>query len=286
MKLMIWGPSPQILFNRALGYFDGGVDMTEKIKIDDGLSIGGEEFTIIAGPCAVEDEEQMESIGRFLNRLEVKIIRGGAFKPRTSPKDFQGLGVDGLKILYHIKKKYNFKVISEIMDPRDIEEAYEYIDIYQIGSRNMQNYSLLKEMGKVDKPVLLKRGMSATIDEWIKASEYIRLKGNERIIFCERGIRTFENYTRNTLDLISVPIIRSETKYPILVDPSHGTGRRELVLPASKAALALGAHGLMIEIHPEPEKALSDGAQSLNFSQFEILFNEINSMIKALKANM
>ncbi|HSH36237.1 bifunctional 3-deoxy-7-phosphoheptulonate synthase/chorismate mutase [Schnuerera sp.] len=260
--------------------------MTEKINIDGELSIGGDEFTIIAGPCAVESEKQMELIAKFLNRLGIKILRGGAFKPRTSPKAFQGLGLDGLKILYNIKKKYNFKVISEIMDPRDIEEAYEYIDIYQIGSRNMQNYPLLKEVGKVNKPVLLKRGMSATIDEWIKASEYIMMEGNKKIIFCERGIRTFENYTRNTLDLISVPIIKSKTEYPIIVDPSHGTGRRELILPASKAALALGAHGLMIEIHPEPEKALSDGVQSLNFAEFKDLFENINSMKKALKSNM
>ncbi|MCF6466445.1 bifunctional 3-deoxy-7-phosphoheptulonate synthase/chorismate mutase [Clostridium sp. Cult2] len=260
--------------------------MTEKIIIDDELSLGGEEFIIIAGPCAVENRNQMEKIGKFLNRLGIKIIRGGAFKPRTSPRAFQGLGMDGLKILKDIKERYNFKVISEIMDPRDIEEAYEYIDIYQIGSRNMQNYPLLKEMGKVDKPVLLKRGMSATIDEWIKASEYIKMEGNQKIILCERGIRTFESYTRNTLDLMSVPIIKSKTKYPIIVDPSHGTGRRELVLPASKAALALGAHGLIIEIHPEPEKALSDGAQSLSFVEFETLFNEINNMIKALKTKM
>lgn len=260
--------------------------MTDKIIIDDELSIGGEEFIIIAGPCAVENEDQMDKVGDFLSKLGVKVIRGGAFKPRTSPKAFQGLGIDGLKILDKIKEKYKFKVITEIMDPRDIEEADEYIDIFQIGSRNMQNYSLLKEMGKIDKPVLLKRGMSATIDEWIKASEYIKMEGNNRIIMCERGIRTFENYTRNTLDLMSVPIIKSKTKYPIVVDPSHGTGRRELILPASKAALALGANGLLIEIHPEPEKALSDGAQSLNFIDFGKLFNEINNMRRALKVKM
>jgi 3-deoxy-7-phosphoheptulonate synthase len=249
--------------------------MTDKIKIDDDLFIGGEEFTIIAGPCAVESEEQMESIGKFLGKLGVKIIRGGAFKPRTDPRSFQGLGIDGLRILKNIKDTYGFKVVSEIMDPRDIEKAYDYIDIYQIGSRNMQNYSLLKEIGKIDKPVLLKRGMSATIEEWIKASEYIKMEGNENIILCERGIRTFENYTRNTLDLMSVPIIKSKTKYPIFVDPSHGTGRRELILPATKAAIALNANGVIIEIHPNPEKALSDGVQSLNFHEFESLIKEI-----------
>lgn len=257
--------------------------MADKIIIDDELIIGGDEFTIIAGPCAVESEEQMESIGKFLKGLGVKIIRGGAFKPRTSPKSFQGLGIDGLKILKEIKDEYGFKVISEIMDPRDIEEAYGYIDIYQIGSRNMQNYTLLKEMGKIDKPIMLKRGMSATLDEWIEASEYIRIEGNEKIIFCERGIRTFENYTRNTLDLLSVPILKSKTKYPILVDPSHGTGRRELVLPASKAALVLGADGLLIEVHPQPDKALSDGAQSLDFNEFENLFKQIINLKKQIK---
>lgn len=250
--------------------------MTKKIKIDDELFIGGEDFTIIAGPCAVENEKQMESIGRFLSGLGIKIIRGGVFKPRTDPKSFQGLGMDGLRIIKDIKDRFGFKVVSEIMDPRDIDKAYDYIDIYQIGSRNMQNYTLLKEVGKINKPILLKRGMSATIDEWIKASEYISMEGNENIILCERGIRTFENYTRNTLDLMSVPIIKSRTKYPIFVDPSHGTGRRELVLPATKAALALGANGVIIEIHPNPEKALSDGAQSLKFEEFELLLKEIN----------
>lgn len=253
--------------------------MTRKVKIDDDLSIGGHEFTIIAGPCAVENPKQMATIGKYLNRLGIKIIRGGAFKPRTSPKSFQGLGIEGFRILKNVGKQYGLKVISELVDPRDIEEAYSYVDIFQIGSRNMQNYSLLKEIGKTDKPVLLKRGMSATIDEWIKASEYIAKEGNKNIILCERGIRTFETYTRNTLDLMSVPILKSKTKYPIIVDPSHGTGRKELILPATKAALAIGADGVMIEIHPEPDKALSDGEQSLNFNEFEELLNEIRNEI-------
>lgn len=257
--------------------------MTNKIKIDDDLIIGGDEFTVIAGPCAVESKEQMESIAKFLNKLDVKLIRGGAFKPRTSPESFQGLGMDGLKILKDVSNTYGLKVISEIMDPRDIEKSYDYIDIFQIGSRNMQNYSLLKEIGKTDKPVLLKRGMSATIDEWIKASEYIEKEGNEDIILCERGIRTFEDYTRNTLDLMSVPILKSRTKYPVIVDPSHGTGRKELVLPGTKATLALDADGIMIEIHPEPDKALSDGQQSLGFNEFEDLLKQIRKYIKLNK---
>lgn len=240
------------------------------------LALKHDDFTIIAGPCAVENYKQMECIAKFLKSLGIKYLRGGAFKPRTDPKSFQGLGMEGLKILKTIKETYGFKVVSEIMDPRDIDLAYDYIDIYQVGSRNMQNYSLLKELGKVRKPVLLKRGMSATIEEWIKASEYIALEGNENIILCERGIRTFERYTRNTLDLMSVPILKNKTNYPILVDPSHGTGRRELILPASKAAMVLGASGIIVEVHPEPEKALSDGDQSLNFNQFESLVKELN----------
>lgn len=240
--------------------------------------IGDGDFTIIAGPCSVESYAQMEKIGCFLDSLNVRYLRGGAFKPRTSPDSFQGLGFEGFRILREIKNKYNFEIVSEVMDPRDVEKAYEYIDIIQIGSRNMQNYTLLKEVGKLNKTILLKRGMSATIKEWIMAAEYIRSEGNENIILCERGIRTFENYTRNTLDLMSVPIIKSKTEYPILIDPSHGTGRRELVLPATKAALAIGADGVIIEIHPEPSKALSDGFQSLDFDEFKKLVNDIEKI--------
>jgi len=257
--------------------------MANKVKVDDELIIGGDEFIVIAGPCAVESEEQMDMIGKFLKRLGVKIIRGGAYKPRTDPKSFQGLGINGLRILKAIKELYGFKVVSEIMDPRDVEMAYEYIDIYQIGSRNMQNFSLLKEVGKTKKPVLLKRGMSATLEEWYNASEYIRNEGNENIILCERGIRTFEDYTRNTLDLMSVPIMKSKTGYPVIVDPSHGTGRRELIGPASKAAVAVGADGIMIEVHPQPEKALSDGLQSLSFDDFEKVLSEIRQVYNLLK---
>jgi 3-deoxy-7-phosphoheptulonate synthase len=257
--------------------------MANKVKIDDELIIGGDEFIVIAGPCAVESEEQMDMIGKFLKRLGVKIIRGGAYKPRTDPKSFQGLGINGLRILKAIKELYGFKVVSEIMDPRDVEMAYEYIDIYQIGSRNMQNFSLLKEVGRTKKPVLLKRGMSATLEEWYNASEYIRNEGNENIILCERGIRTFEDYTRNTLDLMSVPIMKSKTGYPVIVDPSHGTGRRELIGPASKAAVAVGADGIMIEVHPQPAKALSDGLQSLSFDDFEKVLSEIRQVYNLLK---
>lgn len=260
--------------------------MTKKIKIDDELYIGGNEFIIIAGPCAVESEKQMEIIAKEFYSLGIKIIRGGAFKPRTNPMSFQGLGFEGLKILKRIKESYGFRVISEILDPRDVERAYDYIDIYQIGSRNMQNYPLLKEVGKQNKPVLLKRGMNATYEEWINASKYISSEGNDNIILCERGIRTFNSYTRNTLDFMSVPIMKTKTDYPVIVDPSHGTGIRNLVLPASKAALAIGADGLLIEVHPKPEEALSDGNQSLNINEFKKLLDEINTIKNSMKTNM
>lgn len=249
--------------------------MTKIIRIDDEICIGDGSFTIIAGPCAIEDEKQMDNIGSLLSSLGVKILRGGVFKPRTDPKSFQGLGMEGFRILQELKSKYNLKIISEIMDPRDIEEACKHIDIIQIGSRNMQNFSLLKEVGKTNKPIMLKRGMSATINEWIMAAEYIRVEGNENIILCERGIRTFEDYTRNTLDLMAVPIIKQKTEYPIFVDPSHGTGIRELVYPASKAAKALDADGIIVEVHPNPDKALSDGIQSLDFEGFNNLYNNL-----------
>jgi len=245
------------------------------IDIGSGVTIGGEDFAIIAGPCAIENEEQIEKIAKLLNYLGIRILRGGAYKPRTSPYDFQGLGFYGLELMKKMADKYNLKVISEIMDPRDVEVAYNYIDIFQIGSRNMQNYSLLKEIGKTNKPVLLKRGMSATIEEWLMAAEYIALEGNENIILCERGIRTFENYTRNTLDLTAVPVIKGLSRLPIIVDPSHGTGRRELINPVTRAAVAVGANGIMVEIHPNPCEALSDGSQSLGFDEAEKLFKEI-----------
>lgn len=249
--------------------------MTKCIKIDDEVYIGDGGFTVIAGPCAIEDEKQMDKIGKYLSDIGVKILRGGVFKPRTDPKSFQGLGAEGFRILQELKLKYNLKIISEVMDPRDIEEASKYIDIIQIGSRNMQNFSLLREVGKTNKPIMLKRGMSATINEWIMAAEYIKVEGNENIILCERGIRTFEDYTRNTLDLMAVPIIKQKTEYPIFVDPSHGTGIRELVYPASKAAKALDADGIIVEVHPNPDKALSDGMQSLDFEGFNRLYNDL-----------
>lgn len=230
---------------------------------------------IIAGPCSVESYELMEETAVFLKKMGIEYMRGGAFKPRTSPYSFQGLGEEGLEILKEIKQKYNIKIVSEVMDIRDLEIISDTVDVLQIGSRNMFNYSLLKEVGKAKKAILLKRGMSATIEEWLNAAEYIAIKGNSDIILCERGIRTFETYTRNTLDLNCIPVIKQKTNLKVIVDPSHGTGIRELVKPMSLAAISAGADGLMIEMHPDPDNALSDACQSVNFEQFEDIYRNV-----------
>lgn len=235
------------------------------------------EKLIIAGPCAIESYEQFKSTALFLKKLGINVLRGGAYKPRTSPFVFQGLKNDGIDIIQQVKKETGMMTVTEAVDEHSLEQVYSVSDIIQIGSRNMQNFSLLTETGKQDKPVLLKRGMSATIREWINAAEYIAKQGNTDIIMCERGIRTFNDYTRNTLDLSAVPIIKQETGLSIIVDPSHGTGVKNLVKPMSLAALACGADGLIIEVHPDPENALSDGHQSLNFKEFEDLMNSLNS---------
>lgn len=230
---------------------------------------------IIAGPCSVESEDQIMTIAGLVKKAGATALRGGAYKPRTSPYSFQGLGEEGLKYLKAAGDATGLPVVSEITDPRHIECFDKYVDVYQVGSRNMNNYSLLKALGQVDKPILLKRGMSSTIYEWILAAEYLAEFGNKNIILCERGIRTFDTYTRNTLDLAAIPIMIKETGLPVIVDPSHGTGRRELVLPLSKAAMAVGAQGLIVEVHNDPEKALSDGHQSIYPEQFEQLINLI-----------
>ncbi|WXR61154.1 3-deoxy-7-phosphoheptulonate synthase [Peptostreptococcaceae bacterium AGR-M142] len=231
---------------------------------------------VIAGPCSIESFEQLLSTAKHVKSCGANILRGGAYKPRTSPVSFQGLREEGLKILKEVKEIVKLPVITELMDPRDLKKVYDVADIIQIGSRNMQNFTLLKEVGMQDKPVMLKRGISATIKEWIGASEYISNEGNKNIIMCERGIRTYNDYTRNTLDLAAVPIIKSKTNYKVVVDPSHGTGLRELILPMSKASFALDADGVMIEVHPNPKEALSDGDQSLDFKQFEFLMKNLN----------
>lgn len=230
---------------------------------------------IMAGPCAIESYDQLLKTAKFVKSQGANILRGGAFKPRTSPESFRGLKEEGLEILKTVKEETKLAVITELMDIRDLEKLYAVSDIIQIGSRNMQNFSLLTEVGKQDKPVMLKRGISATIGEWIGAAEYIAKEGNQKIIMCERGIRTYNDYTRNTLDLAAVPIIQKETGLPVIVDPSHATGIRELVKPMSLAAIASGADGLMIEVHPNPSEALSDGMQSLHFDEFEDLMNSL-----------
>lgn len=235
-----------------------------------------EKVNIIAGPCSVENVDQLEEIAKTLKKFNVKFFRGGAFKPRTSPYDFQGLGLLGLEMLKKIKEKYGFFIVSEVMDPRYVEESMKYIDIIQIGSRNMQNFSLLKEVGKTNSPVLLKRGMMATLNEYLLAAEYILKEGNRNIILCERGIRTFEDSTRNTLDISSIAIIKRYTSLPIIVDLSHSLGRKDIIIPIAKAVLALDVDGIMVEVHNNPESALSDSKQQLNFEEFENLVENID----------
>jgi 3-deoxy-7-phosphoheptulonate synthase / chorismate mutase len=232
---------------------------------------------LIFGPCAVESYEQVAAVAASIKEKGLKFMRGGAYKPRTSPYDFQGLGVEGLKILKRVADEYDLAVISEIVSPADIEKAVDYIDVIQIGARNMQNFELLKAAGAVNKPVLLKRGLAATIEEFINAAEYIMSQGNGQIILCERGIRTYERATRNTLDISAVPILKQETHLPVLVDVTHSTGRRDLLLPMAKAALAVGADGVMAEVHPDPAVALSDSAQQMNIDQFNAFYKEIQA---------
>ena len=253
---------------------------TEPTVIDeDGVKIGGDNFVIMAGPCAVESHEQMMETAIAAKNGGAQILRGGAYKPRTSPYSFQGLEVEGLKYMADAKEATGLKIITEVTSEHALEAAVNYVDIIQIGARNMQNFELLKEAGKVNKPVMLKRGLSATIDEWLNAAEYIMSEGNENVILCERGIRTFETSTRNTLDISAVPVIKSKSHLPIIVDPSHASGVREYISPLSKAAVAAGADGLMIEVHPCPEKALSDGAQSLNPKDFKDLTDSLRPFV-------
>lgn len=260
---------------------------TERTTIDiNGIKIGSNELIIIAGPCSVESEEQTIAIAESVKKSGAKILRGGAFKPRTSPYSFQGLGESGLKILARAKQITGLPIITEVMDFETIQLANKYADILQVGSRNALNYSLLKLLGKTKKPVLLKRGMSSTLDEFLSAAEYILNEGNPNVILCERGIRTFETSTRNTLDLNIVPLIKQKTHLPIIVDPSHGTGLREIISPMSKASIAAGSDGLLIEVHNNPEKALTDGKQSLNLLEFEKLVQELKKISTAIGRNI
>jgi len=251
------------------------------IRIGD-VTMGKGHLTIIAGPCAVESETQALTIANQVKQAGADLFRGGAFKARTSPYSFQGLGKEGLEILAKVRETTGMPVVTEVMDYENFDLVEEYADVIQIGARNMQNYSLLKRAGKAKRPVLLKRGMAATIDEWLMAAEYILEGGNSQVILCERGVRTFVHHSRNTLDLSAVPFVRNESHLPVIVDPSHAAGRRDQVIPLSQAAVAVGANGLMVEVHHAPEEALSDGAQSLYPEQFEKLSSQVRSIFDLL----
>ena len=254
-------------------------DTTVKVK---DVVIGGKEVIIMAGPCVVENEKQIFETARYVKAAGAKILRGGAFKPRSSPYSFQGLGEEGLKLLAQAGEETGLAVVTEVMSVNQIELVGKYTDIFQVGARNMQNFVLLKELGKIKKPILLKRGMSASLEELLLSAEYILSQGNYEVILCERGIRTFENYTRNTLDLSAVPALKRLSHLPIIVDPSHATGRWRLVSPMSKAAIAVGADGLLIEVHPDPKSSLSDGAQTLKLDTFAQLMKEIKPIVQAI----
>lgn len=247
-----------------------------------GIKIGGEKIVMIAGPCSVENEEQILEVAESVKNSGAQFLRGGAFKPRTSPYSFQGLKYNGLDLLKLARKNTGLPIVTEIMSPYDVERFNEDVDIIQVGARNMQNFDLLKELGKINKPILLKRGLSATIEELLMSAEYIMAEGNENVILCERGIRTFETYTRNTLDLSAIPAIKKLSHLPVIVDPSHATGKWWMVEPLSKAAIAIGADGLIIEVHNNPEKALCDGAQSIKPDVYNKLIEDLKPIAKAV----
>ncbi len=286
------------LYDKNLELFEGVdklVNVTESYKLSnkkfaqgpstitiDNVTIGGGHFVVMGGPCAVESREQLLESARCVKAAGAHILRGGAYKPRTSPYSFQGLEEEGLKYMLEAKEETGLLVVCEVTDLAAVEQAVKYVDILQIGARNMQNFSLLKAVGRTKKAVLLKRGLSATIEEWLNAAEYIMSEGNRDVILCERGIRTFEKSTRNTLDISAVPVIKDKSHLPIIVDPSHATGIRSYVLPLAKASIAAGADGVMIEMHPRPEEALSDGAQSLNPEQFTAACSELKGLAKVL----
>jgi 3-deoxy-7-phosphoheptulonate synthase len=252
------------------------------LDLGKGVKVGGPEIVVAAGPCAVESPEQIADIAARVAKAGAKLLRGGAFKPRTSPYSFQGLGEQGLKLMRDAADKNGLLVVSEVMDPSQIEVMLPYVDVLQVGARNMQNYHLLRALGEVDRTVLLKRGMSATIEELLLCAEYIMAGGNYKVILCERGIRTFDTYLRNTLDIAAIPVIKTLSHLPVFADPSHGTGRRDKVAPMARAAVAAGADGLIIEVHPDPERALSDGVQSLYPDQFAELMKEIRAIAPAV----
>ena len=266
---------PYKLANRAFHPEESIVDVS-------GVKVGGGSLAMIAGPCSVESTEQVLEIALAAKETGAKLLRGGAFKPRTSPYSFQGLGLEGLDILCEVKKETGLPIVTELMSPEHLELFNEKVDLIQIGARNMQNFDLLKQLGQLDRPILLKRGLNATYEEWIMSAEYIMASGNENVILCERGIRTFESYTRNTLDLQSIPVLRKLTHLPVIVDPSHAGGKWWLVDAMSRAAVAAGADGLMVEVHNNPECALCDGAQSLKPEKYDELFRDVAQIAKVL----
>jgi 3-deoxy-7-phosphoheptulonate synthase len=245
------------------------------VRLRTGATFGGDEIAICAGPCGVESAEQLETAARAVAAAGANVLRGGAYKPRTSPYSFQGLGEEGLKLLRHAADRHHLAVVTEVMDPRDVEKVVRYADMLQIGARNMQNFPLLREAGATRTPVMLKRGLSATVQEWLLAAEYVLLGGNENVVLCERGVRSFDVATRNLLDISVVPLLEDMTHLPVIVDPSHAVGIARLVPPIAVASVAVGAHGLLIEVHPDPPSALSDGAQSLDCAQFEALMRRL-----------
>ena len=247
-----------------------------------GVKVGGADIVVAAGPCAVESREQINDIAEKVARAGAKMLRGGAFKPRSSPYSFQGMGEEGLKLMREAADKNGLLVVSEVMDPSQIEVMRKYVDVMQVGARNMQNYHLLRGLGEINTPVLLKRGMSATLEELLLSAEYIMSGGNYKVILCERGIRTFDTYLRNTLDIAAIPVVKSLSHLPIFADPSHGTGRRDKVAAMARAAVAAGADGLIVEVHPDPERAMSDGAQSLYPDQFAQLMEEARAIAPAV----
>jgi 3-deoxy-7-phosphoheptulonate synthase len=247
------------------------------VRVGD-ATIGGDELAIIAGPCAIESRAQGFAIAEAVRRSGARFFRGGAYKPRTSPYAFQGLGEEGLRILADIRESYGLKIVTEALDENGVDLVERYGDMIQIGARNMQNFSLLKRVGRSSLPVLLKRGLSATLDEWLLAAEYVMSEGNYQVVLCERGIRTFAQHTRNTLDLAAIPAVRRLSHLPVIVDPSHGTGKNYMVTPLARAGVAVGADGLIVEVHDQPDHALSDGAQALNLAQYEELVNEVRAI--------
>ena len=270
---------PYKLANRAFHPEDSIVDVS-------GVKVGGGHLALIAGPCSVESVDQVLEIAKAAKAFGANLLRGGAFKPRTSPYSFQGLGLEGLDILCEAKAATGLPIVTELMSPQYLDVFNEKVDLIQIGARNMQNFDLLKQLGQLDRPILLKRGLNATYEEWIMSAEYIMAAGNENVILCERGIRTFETYTRNTLDLQSIPVLRRLTHLPVVVDPSHAGGKWWLVEPMAKAAIAAGADGLMVEVHNDPECALCDGAQSLKPAKYDTLIKEVSQIAKVIGKQM